>query len=163
MIVSTRVEERMKAAGLSQSELARRVGVSQPTIYKLLRQSKKGSTHLHKIARELGTTPAYLAGEVDDPDENAPPLPPPPPRRIMLEVTLPPTLALQKMFDGLLAGLDPQTMTRGELALQLAELLPIGLSQLRDLRFATATPPPPIEASAEADVALATGNRGSRL
>lgn len=61
----------MRALGLSQSELARRVGVAQPTIYKLLKTSKKGSAHLHKIARELETTPAYLSGEVDIPDERA--------------------------------------------------------------------------------------------
>jgi transcriptional regulator with XRE-family HTH domain len=75
MIVSERVSERMQRLGLSQSELARRVGVAQPTIYKLLRSSKKGSTHLHQIARELQTTPAYLSGEVDDPEANAPPPP----------------------------------------------------------------------------------------
>lgn len=73
MIVSDRVSERMKALGLSQSELARRVGVAQPTIYKLLHTSKKGSTKLHAIARELGTTPAYLSGETDDPNADAPP------------------------------------------------------------------------------------------
>ncbi|MBB3691475.1 helix-turn-helix domain-containing protein [Sphingomonas sp. BK580] len=72
MIVSERVSERMLDLGMTQSELARRVGVKQPTIYKLLRTSKKGSTHLHKIARELGTTPAYLSGETDDPFEDAP-------------------------------------------------------------------------------------------
>lgn len=71
MIVSERVSERMSELGLSQSELARRVGVAQPTIYKLLRTSKKGSAHLHKIARELQTTPSYLSGETDDPHEGA--------------------------------------------------------------------------------------------
>lgn len=75
MIVGERVESRMKAAGLSQAELARRVGVAQPTIFKLIRSSKKGSVHLHRIARILGTTPAYLSGETDDPDEGAPPPP----------------------------------------------------------------------------------------
>lgn len=62
----------MEAAGFSQAELARRVGVSQPTIFKLIHQSKKGSAHLHRIARELGTTPAYLSGETDDPQADAP-------------------------------------------------------------------------------------------
>jgi transcriptional regulator with XRE-family HTH domain len=72
MIVSSRVEEKMKERGFTQSELARRVGVTQPSIYKLLRSSKKGSTHLHRIASVLGTTPAYLSGETDDPNDNAP-------------------------------------------------------------------------------------------
>lgn len=65
----------MEAAGLSQAELARRVGLAQPTIFNLIHRSKKGSTHIHKIARELGTTPAYLSGEVDDPQADAPPPP----------------------------------------------------------------------------------------
>lgn len=72
MIVGERVRERMQAAGLSQAELARRVGVAQPTIFKLIHSSKKGSAHLHRVARELGTTPAYLSGEVDDPELDAP-------------------------------------------------------------------------------------------
>lgn len=57
---------------MSQSELARRVGVRQSTIHSLLVGDSRGSKHLHKIARELGTTPAYLSGEVDDPDLDAP-------------------------------------------------------------------------------------------
>jgi transcriptional regulator with XRE-family HTH domain len=72
MIVGARVQERMSQLGLSQAELARRVGVSQPTIFQLIHRSKKGSTKLHQIARELGTTPAYLSGESDDPDNDLP-------------------------------------------------------------------------------------------
>lgn len=62
----------MRAAGISQAELARRVGVSQPTIFKLIHTSKKGSAHLHRVARELGTTPAYLSGETDNPESEGP-------------------------------------------------------------------------------------------
>ncbi len=126
MILSERVEARMKAAGLSQSELARRVGVSQPTIYKLLRRSKKGSTHLHKIARELGTTPAYLAGETDDPDEGAPPPPPPSSQPLMMEVRLPSTAALTSMFQAMLQA--SRDLDEDELAHELALLLPTGLA-----------------------------------
>lgn len=72
MIIGARVSERMRAAGISQAELARRVGVSQPTIFKLIHTSKKGSAHLHRVARELGTTPAYLSGETDNPDSDGP-------------------------------------------------------------------------------------------
>ncbi len=60
---------------LSQSELARRIGVSQQAISRLSSGEVTGSRHLHRIARELGTTPAYLSGETDDPDANAPPEP----------------------------------------------------------------------------------------
>lgn len=48
------------------------MGVAQPTIYALINTNKIGSKHLHRIARELGTTPAYLSGETDDPDADAP-------------------------------------------------------------------------------------------
>lgn len=71
----TRLREIMANRELSQSELARRVGVSQATIYKLLTGESFGSRHLHRIARELGTTPAYLTGETDDPTADAPPVP----------------------------------------------------------------------------------------
>lgn len=72
MIIGTRIAALMRDKGLSQAELARRVGVRQPTIFKLLYENKTGSAHLHKVARELGTTPAYLSGETDDPDSALP-------------------------------------------------------------------------------------------
>lgn len=75
MILGERIRERMADLGMSQAELARRVGVAQPTIFQLIHRSKKGSTKLHLIARELGTTPAYLTGETDDPEADAPPPP----------------------------------------------------------------------------------------
>lgn len=72
MVIGARITERMEAMGLSQAELARRVGVSQPTIYNLIHKAKKGSTKLHIIARVLRTTPAYLTGETDDPASDQP-------------------------------------------------------------------------------------------
>lgn len=132
MFNADRLRSRMAELSLSQSELARRVGVSQASIYRLVKGDAYGSKHLHRIARELGTTPAYLAGETDDPDLDALPPPPPAPPLIMLSVNLPPVRALARMFEGLLAGIDPR-IPRAEQALLLAERLPIGLSQLRDL------------------------------
>lgn len=38
----------------------------------LVRGATRSTPQLHKIARELATTPAYLNGEVDDPDLDAP-------------------------------------------------------------------------------------------
>jgi len=61
----------MRLLGLSQSALAREIGVTQQTIYKVVSGQSAGSSHLHKIARVLQTTPAYLTGEVDDPAEDA--------------------------------------------------------------------------------------------
>lgn len=62
----------MTLKGLTQAELARRVGVAQQTIGRLVSGDTYGSRYLHLIARELQTTSAYLTGETDDPDSDAP-------------------------------------------------------------------------------------------
>jgi transcriptional regulator with XRE-family HTH domain len=72
MSVGERVLERLTALNMSQAELARRTGLAQPTINNLIHRAKIGSKHLHRIARELGTTPAYLSGETDDPTAGDP-------------------------------------------------------------------------------------------
>lgn len=123
----------MTRAGLSQSELARRVGVTQGAIAKIARNDPNGTSHLHRIARILGTTPEYLTGEIDDPDLGAPPASPPSPPQLFLRVELPAEDALAAMFEALLDGIDPAA-TRAEQALLLAQRLPIGLSQLVDAR-----------------------------
>lgn len=58
--------------GLSQTQLAREAGVSQATIGKLESGISSGTSHLHKIARALKTTPEYLSGETDDPTSDTP-------------------------------------------------------------------------------------------
>lgn len=128
----------MELRGYSQSRLARQVGVSQTTIAKLVLSKGYGSKHLHRIARELGTTPAYLEGEIDDPDLNAPPPPPPVPRPIMMPVTLPSEDALTVMFKALLAGID-RTLEEDVQARLLARRLPIGLEQLQFARSSQQT------------------------
>jgi phage repressor protein C with HTH and peptisase S24 domain len=70
-----RLSEAMDRAGLNQSQLADRVGVKQPSIGRLLSGETKTTRALDLIARALGTSPAYLKGEVDDPTTDAPPLP----------------------------------------------------------------------------------------
>lgn len=75
MRTGERIAERRIAKGLSQTQLAKLVGVSQATIGKLESGISSGSSHLHKIARVLETTPAYLNRETEDPDEGAVPLP----------------------------------------------------------------------------------------
>lgn len=74
-IDSDRVRQRMDELGLSQSGLAQKVGVSQAAIAKITSGQSFGSKHLHRIARELGTTAAFLTGETDDPSEGALPVP----------------------------------------------------------------------------------------
>lgn len=71
MALSDRLVQRMRKLGLSQSELARRVRVSQPTIQAITSGETQNSRHLAKIAIELETTPAWLMGETDDPTEGA--------------------------------------------------------------------------------------------
>ena len=73
MINGERLKARMEARGVTQSELARRVGVSQQAIGKLITGESSTSRQLHKIARELGTSAAYLMSETNDPDEGAVP------------------------------------------------------------------------------------------
>lgn len=75
VVVGERIQERIKSLGISQAELGRRVGLTQPAIANLIHRNKSGTSHLHRIARELGTSPAYLAGETDDPSEGALPSP----------------------------------------------------------------------------------------
>lgn len=60
--LGARILERLESLGLSQSELARRVGITQPAVANLIKRGGR-SSHLHSIARELQTTPEYLLGE----------------------------------------------------------------------------------------------------
>ena len=75
MTIGDRIAARMAELGISQSQLARKIGVSQQAIGKLVNGHVQTSRYRHIIARELGTTPQYLTGETDDPLENALPLP----------------------------------------------------------------------------------------
>lgn len=130
MIIALRLKELMAQRELSQSELARRVGVTQTTIRKLVSGTGYGSKYLHLIARELRTTPAYLTGETDDSSEDAP-VPPVPARHqtVTLAVLLPTERALARMFAGLLRPFELER--EDELARTLARQLPKGLQQLR--------------------------------
>lgn len=67
MGLADRLQERLEARGISQNELARRVGVSQPTIWKILAGRTQATAHLRKIARVLETSEEYLLGESNAP------------------------------------------------------------------------------------------------
>ena len=72
MILAERLDEQIRRAGLSQNQLALRVGVAAQTIWKLVNGQSHSSVHLHRIARELQTSVEYLTGETDDPDPSGP-------------------------------------------------------------------------------------------
>lgn len=130
MIDGERLAERLKANGLSQSELARRVGISQQTIHKLVVGQSRGSTHIAAIARELATSPAYLTGDVDDPREGAaPPRPRPTVQVATMQVLLPDQRALARMFLGILKA--SEGMSQDALSDELARMLPKGLGLLQ--------------------------------
>jgi len=157
--VGDRIKARLEALGMSQSALARQVGITQATIAALISGKSRSSTHLHKIARTLLTTPAYLTAETDDPDENAPsPTPAPVIQHVMMAVALPSERALARMFEGLLRSMDLSAPVDVQ-ALLLAKRLPIGLSQLRDL---LPDPGPTAAAPAERPANLAMTVPGSR-
>ena len=132
MIIAARLADRIKELNLSHSDVARAVGVKQPTISRLVKGDQYSTTRIRKLAEVLRTTPAYLEGIVDDPDEGAPPPPPVPAiQYVTMQIALPPEPALAEMFEGLLSGIDE--LPKGELARHLARRLPTGLSRMRDL------------------------------
>jgi phage repressor protein C with HTH and peptisase S24 domain len=62
-----RIAERMAELGMSQADLARRVGVSQPAIQQVLNGRTGRSRVLPEIAQQLGVSVSYLLGDTDDP------------------------------------------------------------------------------------------------
>lgn len=72
MIIADRLRQRMQKKGISQSELARRLGVTQGTIAHLVNGRTANSVHLPAIASELETSVAYLSGDTDNPLDGAP-------------------------------------------------------------------------------------------
>ena len=71
MSLGQRISERLRVLKLSQAELGRRAGVPQTTVNSLIKGKSRTTPHLVRIARALGTTPAYLTGESDDPSIDA--------------------------------------------------------------------------------------------
>lgn len=57
----------MEAAGLNQSQLAKKVGLKQPSIGRLISGETRESKRLVELAQALRTTPDYLTGATDDP------------------------------------------------------------------------------------------------
>lgn len=70
-IIGERVGQLMRARGLTQQALAKLVGVTQPTIGRIINGETKETPKLHELARALHTTAEYLLGLTDDPSPGA--------------------------------------------------------------------------------------------
>lgn len=66
-ILATRLLERLLAANMGQSELARRVGMKPQGVQSITAGKVVRPKLLREIAWTLGTSEAYLLGETDDP------------------------------------------------------------------------------------------------
>lgn len=71
MILGARIRERIDAVGTTQAKLARAIGVSPQAVSKMVLGDTNETAKLYQIARHLRTTPEYLTGESDDPEEGA--------------------------------------------------------------------------------------------
>lgn len=153
----------LKERGIEQTALADAIGVKQGSISKIVNGTTKNSRHLARIASELGISIDYLLGKSDSPHDVPEPEPIRPVQLVSMQVALPSERALTRMFDAMLELLEefPDNPDRDERARLLAQWLPIGLSQLRDL-IPHSGPTPEPEKGRELAEALATGARRSR-
>lgn len=129
MIDGRRIDKLLQERKMSQADLARAVGVSQQTIWKLITGQSSGSRYLHQIARALGTTPDYLTRETDSPLMTASQSDPAAIHFVDMKVALPSEAALTEMFRSLLA-LVPEEATRDVAAQILAQRLPAGFAAI---------------------------------
>lgn len=132
MTLGNRIRERAQTLGITQAEVARRAGVAQSTINTLINSNARTTPHLIKLARVLGTSPAYLMCESDDPDKDAlPPLPVSPSQELMMRVAFPSEAALTEMFEAQLRVFGK--LQGRELAHALAKRLPKGIARLQEV------------------------------
>lgn len=88
MEIGDRIRERRKALGLTQTELAQRLGLTSKAAISTVENNKEDMTteRIRKYAAALNTTPQYLMGWVDRPDR--------PQEQIVIDVT--PTIDIMK-------------------------------------------------------------------
>lgn len=72
MTIGSRINELLAERNMSQAELARRVGMRQSSMNSLVNGKSRSSRFIVSIARELGTTAAFLNGDTDDPTVEIP-------------------------------------------------------------------------------------------
>ena len=70
MEIGDRIRERRKALGLTQTELAQRLGLTSKAAISTVENNKEDMTteRIRKYAAALDTTPQYLMGWIDRPD-----------------------------------------------------------------------------------------------
>ena len=70
MDIGDRIRERRKALGLTQSELAKRLGLTSKAAISTVENNKEDMTteRIRKYADALDTTPQYLMGWIKDPE-----------------------------------------------------------------------------------------------
>ena len=88
MEIGDRIRERRKALGLTQTELAQRLGLTSKAAISTVENNKEDMTteRIRKYAAALNTTPQYLMGWIDRPDR--------PQEKIVIDVT--PTIDIMK-------------------------------------------------------------------
>ena len=88
MEIGDRIRERRKALGLTQTELAQRLGLTSKAAISTVENNKEDMTteRIRKYAEALDTTPQYLMGWIDRPDR--------PKEHIVIDVT--PTIDIIK-------------------------------------------------------------------
>jgi transcriptional regulator with XRE-family HTH domain len=72
MIDILRINARMHVLALSDRQVARELGMSLEAFEKFKHGESRSSRRIDRLAQALKTTPAYLKGEVDEPDLNVP-------------------------------------------------------------------------------------------
>lgn len=70
--IGKRVKERREELGMSQSVLAKRIGVSGPSLSQLESGKIKRSRRLNKLAAALKVTPEWLEGGTEEARSSAP-------------------------------------------------------------------------------------------
>lgn len=70
-VIGTRLAQLIEDQNASQSSIARAIGVSQPSIGRLISGETRSTSKLLELAYALATTPEYLVGETDDPSPKA--------------------------------------------------------------------------------------------
>lgn len=149
MTLGARIEQRRLQLGISQAELARRVGVRQSTMNSLINGSSRSSRSIVQIAHHLHTTPAYLTGQTDDPGQDLPPPSAEPASFVMMPVAFPPQPALEAMFRAMIQSMPG--LTGDALAHELSKLLPTVLQQQRGQLYYRRTGEPDAPAEAGED------------